>query len=646
MKRHPFLFCTEKQIELARKRVAECDWARRIRDDLVAQAKELAEMELPTFDVSWWRGVGSKKQFKEISAEIQEYTDYIPAPPIRKAHSAALAYALTDDPDIAGAVGRVLLHYVSYPFEYEHPDMGLNWSKWGVPALEAYDLIFNTLPLADRRELDDFFAKMEQAIHKNDRWWIKRNWGGLFNNHYVWHKLFIGAYGLFYQKDELVDFILSSDQGIKDLMDNGVRDGGLRLECSLNQHFIALLGIAHLARLMRNSGYPFDLYKCRFADGRTLRDLFAGIAEVVLPDMSLPTIGNVCEETIRLPNVEEYAEAWDVYRNPTFAWIASQRDKPAVSWLFLEETPPSAEKPSLGTRLLPEHAYAVLRTQEGTDYWRGDGFTAFFSFDSDRDHAHRDKFDFILFGRGKLLLCDPEAESSERHAIRSAVQRELNVSTLSHNTVMVDLRGHATIGEKLTMTRFLDLPEVKLVSAADRWGTIYPGVIMQRTIAATDDFVLDIFRVASEQEHTYDFLIHALDDDGETAMAGDFRPFHLPTEPPWSWLRNARCCHEDGEWSAEWKQGDLITRATMLGERGTRIILCDFPRTDQFEPPPIPMLIARRRRKATTFVVCYQSGTEIPEARLGLKVARHGALLVTMDVNGARREFLAASVWG
>ena len=129
-------------------------------------------------------------------------------------------------------------------------------------------------------------------------------------------------------------------------------------------------------------------------------------------------------------------------------------------------------------------------------------------------------------------------------------------------------------------------------------------------------------------------------------MAGDFRPFHFPTEPPWSWLRNARCCHEDGEWSAEWKQGDLITRATMLGERGTRIILCDFPRTDQFEPPPIPMLIARRRRKATTFVVCYQSGTEIPEARLGLKVARHGALLVTMDVNGARREFLAASVWG
>ncbi|MCX6376950.1 MAG: heparinase II/III family protein, partial [Armatimonadetes bacterium] len=301
-----------------------------------------------------------------------------------------------------------------------------------------------------------------------------------------------------------------------------------------------------------------------------------------------------------------YETAWQVYRKPLYAWVA-QGGRPGLQALFRAEEgseskvpssrfqvagskpsdaptsnltpdtwnlqPATLNPPSVESRVFSEHGYVILRSIEGKEYWDSDSWAAFLSFDLNSVHSHADKMNLILFGRGKTLAPDPEAIASVQHAFSSQVQRELNRSTICHNTLMVDGRGHAGIGEKLSLIDFERSPDVKTATIADLKGLVYPGVKMQRTVIVTDGYVLDVFQAVSETEHTYDWLFHALDDEGKTRMYGGFQPTLLPDVAPWSWLRNPRSAVLDRSWHADWRQGDVRFRLTMLGVTGTEIIL-------------------------------------------------------------------------
>jgi len=159
-------------------------------------------------------------------------------------------------------------------------------------------------------------------------------------------------------------------------------------------------------------------------------------------------------------------------------------------------------------------------------------------------------------------------------------------------------------------------------------------VRLQRTLVVTDDYVLDVFQAASNEDHTYDWLFHAIDDEGKTRIYGGFEPSTLPDEVPWTWLRNPRSAKLDRDWHADWHQGDLRFRLTMLRSSGTEITACDFPKNDKFESPPIPMLIVRRKAKSTTFIALYQAERhDLPP--VAISTARKGDKLeITVRVSG------------
>jgi hypothetical protein len=371
--------------------------------------------------------------------------------------------------------------------------------------------------------------------------------------------------------------------------------------------------------------------------------------QVAFPDTLVPPIGDTYGGLTRLANVQQYEYAWQAYRKPVYAWLLSQTQRrPDYSMLFREHEPSAGEPPAVKSRDFPEHGHVMLRSIEGKEYWGSDSWAAFLSYELDSVHSHRDKLDFILFGRGKLLAPDCEARSSAAHAFSSQIQGELNRTTVCHNTLMVDGRSHQGIKEKLSLLEFKRSPEVKTATAADLRGLVYPGVKMQRTIAVTDDYVLDVFQVTSETEHTFDWLFHAVDDDGKTAIEGDFRPFTLPAEPPWTWLKNAQSAKMDGTWQADWTQGDVRFRLTMLGAPGTEVIECDFPRNDRFEAPAFPMLMVRRTGKSVVYVALYQAEKhDLPPAEISLsyegkklkvsvaiagRTTEHGAQNMTLSV--------------
>ena len=635
---HPCLLVNQQMIQAAKDHMAAHAWASETCHRLQLDADKLEAMQLPKFETAWWQEA-KKKPYHDIYPEEMQHTYYVPRPPTDLVWRSALVYQLGGGDIYAERARRVLLHYTSYDFVCESPDVGMNYSIWGINLLQAYDMVYDRFTLEERAKVDDFFDRMVRAVAKSDEWWIETGTGGRHNNHYAWHKSMMAAYGLFYGKDEWVTRAIESRDGFRELLDVGLLDDGLWFESSLNYHYVALSGLMNTAQMFRNAGYPLDLYTHKFANGRTLEDGFSGMIQVLFPDTSIPTTGDCYGGTSRLKGSPFYETAWNVYHKPEYAWL-TEGMKPTWQALFYPSFPTDHLSlitdycPRAKSRVFEEHGYAILRSVEGTDYWGGDSWAAFLNYYLDSVHSHRDKMNLILFGRGKVLAPDPEARASVPHAFSSQVQRELNRSTLCHNTLMVDGKQHNGIGENLSLLDFKRTPEVKTATIADLKGLVYPGVKLQRTVAVTDDYVLDVFQAASDEEHAYDWLFHAIDDEGKTRIYGGFTPTTLPDAVPWTWLRNPRSAVKDDTWHADWHQGDLRFRLTMLGVPGTEVTASDFPKNDKFESPPIPMLIVRRKAKSATFIALYQAERhDLPPAAISTSM-KDGKLKIEVTLNG------------
>ncbi len=636
----PRVFATRTRAALARRRAGEERFAP-VLERLRKQRDALSASEMPVFEKDWWEEA-RQKRWQDIYPEINRHTMFaVVEPPVRAADCAMLHLATGDAEALEQAV-RVLRHYASYEFFARHPDVGMNWSIWLMRLLMAMDLCGHALSEEDCKRVDAFFAAACAAVMQNDRWWLENNPGGLYNNHFAWHKLFLGAYGLVYRRPELVQYALESDQGVFELIEQGSRDDGLWLESSLNYHFTALIPLVEMACLLRNAGYPADLWTDELANGRTLADLVTGPLGTLWPDGTLPTLGDCYGRRLAPAALDLYYPAYDALGEPRIAWLLKDREVLPPVCLLLERLPgpSSASPPRSVTRLWPEHGYAALRTQEGEEYWRGEGFSAFLSFDLDGIHSHRDKLSLMLFGRGRHLAVDPEALASEQHAFSARIQGELNRSTLCHNTVMVDGRDHSGVAERLELLEFVDGRSVKLATVADLEGRVYPGVRLMRTVALTERFALDVFQVAAETPRQVDYLFHCASDTGAFSGPAHAEAFAFPQEGPWKWLRDGRRWHEDRDWSVEAAQGDVRMRLTVAGELGTQAIICRFPARDDLSGVSWPMLIVRRQAAWTVFAVLVQAGREpLPVARLQVRDGRHGTLRVRVLPEDAASSF-------
>jgi len=672
---HPCLFLNEEKIEIAKQNIARYEWARSIYHELKLDADKLPQAELPVFETAWWQEA-KKKRWQEIYPEIAHHTYFVPRTLPEIAWRSALVYRLGGRDIYAKRAKRVLLHFTTYSFEPVHPDVGMNWSSWGIRLLWTYDALYEYCTPEERKKLDDFFARLVNGVAKCDDLWIRENPGGQYNNHYAWHKMMMAAYGIFYGDDVWVKRAIESENGIRSLIEKGLLDDGIWFESSLNYHFAALWPLYMTAEMFRSAGNPFDLYTHRFANGRKLEDAFRGIIEIAFPDLTLPTIGDAYGRTMQIADNPAYEYAWLAYRKPIYAWLLSQKKNKVDAVRLFQNAPADDDvnqrprtlrnkprAPVAKSRVFPEHGYAMLRSVEGRDYWGSNSWAAFMSFDLDSIHSHRDKLNLILFGQGRVWARDVEALSSAEHAFSSKVQKELNRSTICHNTLMVDRLDHRAIGQKLPLIEFESTKDTKTATAADLSGCVYPGVRLMRTIAVTKQYVLDVFQADfiaslqfigsiqvtkqyvldvfqadSESEHTFDWLFHAGSDDGITQIHVDSKnPILWSAEkeewrsPPWNWLRNARNTYTDQTWHAEWRQNNTRFKLSMLGVPATKITICDFPRNDRFEPPSIPMLLVTRRGRSALFVAVYQAGNEeIPDAHI--TISRDKSLKVTITI--------------
>lgn len=642
---HPWLFLSGSEIDRAREKIDAGGRARETFDRMIRQAEKDLNVELPEFETTWWAEARTKP-WRDTYPEIARHTTFVPSPAMRAAQRLAQVSRLADDGErFARRAGEILLHYTAYSFEFEHYDVGMNYAIWGVPALDVYDLLYDRFNAEEHRRIDAFFRRFHEAVMKNDRYWVENEPGGRFNNHYAFHKQAIAAIGLFYGRDDLVDYAIESPEGVRDLMENGIRDDGLWLEGSFHYHFTPLYGLVPLAEMFRHAGGPIDLYRMEFAGGHSLKQLFVAPFEVAFPDGMTPNIGDGYGRDLHLQNVYLYEYAHAAYADPRFAWLLS-RESPTMSdeqRLYRDRTAllwgrPLGERqaPDVRSRVFPEHGYVMLRSVEGADYWRGEGCAVLLTFDRAGIHSHLDKLGLILWGRGRLFAQDVEGRPTEGHAFSSPIQRELNRRTICSNTVVVDGRDQKSVGELLDLRHFGVSDRSCSATIADLSGRLYPGVRLQRTVIVRPDLVLDVFRLESKDEHQYDWTFHPLDEAGRTRAALPFEPLPPGESPSPKWIKGGRHARSDSTWSAEWSARGIRFRLTMIGAPGTEIRVWNFPRDDRFTSPPIPMLQVRRHGRTADFVAVYESGKTLPDASdVRSKQEPDGSLTVTFGTQEA-----------
>lgn len=615
--KHPLFFTTGDEIEQAKARI-EADASLRVAyEALLEQVEEDLEVTPEPLDRAWWDEV-KEKPWQDTYPIIFEKTWLEPARMASPMSRLAHAYTFSGEKRFAERAREILLHLSDYTFEFEHYDVGMNYSVWGCRALETYDLLFDRLSAEERTRVDAFFTRLGRAVLANDVFWIENKIGGGINNHLAWHKMMLGMLGVFYGEASLVDYALHGPRGIGELLERGLLDDGLWLEGSLNYHFTAIVPMTYLAAMLRRSSDSSgDLFHRIFADGRTLKQPFDAMFGVLFPDGTIPPIGDAYGHWSNLADQSLYEYAYSTYRDPRYAWLLSRAEKRHPDALLHGLPLQSSEVPGIGCRLYPEHGYVFLRSRSGEEYWDSDAWCAFLTYDRSGVHSNADKLSLILFGHGKLLIPDVEARATVPHAFSSKVQRELNRGGLSQNTVMIDGQDQRYSPNLLTLLEYRDLPDEKRATAADLEASLYPGVRQQRTVCLTEDYALDVFQVAADATHEIEWIIHGpADVTGEQSNL-TFAPQAGRTEGAWKWIRDLRESRPEEPWWVEWQSGPNRFRVAVDAEQATRVTLCGYPTTDQAECPVFPMLVVGRRAANTRFVVLYQvSGNSVPQLNL------------------------------
>lgn len=543
---HPRLFFSPEEIERARKLAQDDAAYRRILEKLRTEADHHLELELKPLDESWWEA-DKNKPWAETYPQIFQHTMREPLVYASAANTLATAWLLTDEAAYEDKAEKLLLHLTSYRFLAEHYDVGMNYAIWLLHALRAYDVLLPEFSTANRERIDAMFTRGAWAVANNDVYWIKNDIGGGLNNHLAWHKMMLGLLGLFYDRPEMVEFCLHGPRGLVPLLEDGLLDDGLWVESSLVYHFTAIVPMAIFADAQNRMGASPTLFDLVLANGRTLKQPFDAMFNVLAPDGLIPPIGDAYATRARLWNQPIYEYAWSAWRDPRHAWLLAKAKERPVQALFSPPLPQEVAAPPVRSILLPEHGYVFLRSHDDNDYWDNpDARCAFLTYDRSHIHSNADKLSLMLFGQNRLLLSDVEGRATVPHAFSSRIQGELNRGGLSHNTVMIDGQDQRGAGRLLRLVEYRDTPREKRATAADEEGLLYEGVRQMRTICMTPEYVLDVFQVnCGQKSRQIDWIVHVMDEKAtappeHNPVLAELTPFDLPKTGAWQWLKNAR----------------------------------------------------------------------------------------------------------
>lgn len=151
------LFITAADVAQVREAVRASDRVARWADELIIRAESSDVAELPGLSRDWW-DTDRDKPWGETYPQVFQHTWLEPYEWANLARACAYAHLLQPSPQLAEKAKATLLSLSDYTFEFEHYDVGMNYTVWGVVALDAYAILYESFDASQRRRLDAPFS--------------------------------------------------------------------------------------------------------------------------------------------------------------------------------------------------------------------------------------------------------------------------------------------------------------------------------------------------------------------------------------------------------------------------------------------------------------------------------------------------------
>ncbi|MBI3945417.1 MAG: alginate lyase family protein [Armatimonadetes bacterium] len=503
----------------------------------------------------------------------------------------------------------------------------------------GYDLLHDTdlFTDAERKQIEEDLFRPAAAFFVK---WADSN--GRLNNRGLVHNSTVAAIGCLLNDKTLVDHALNSPRsGFNALLANCLDEDGLWDEGLGYQGYTLSGGLLPIAESVYHSG--INLYRNPDFQRMVLTPL-----QLTWPGMN--------EDSSAAYRVFFY----DRLKDPKFAAGLTPGEMPVRPGEAMWLTPEWQAAPplQLQSRHLPGFGHVMLRAGQGESQ-----LLASLSYGPEAmrmGHAPGIKFQLDLASYGlSYTMSTPCAGYTD--AITGGFGRQ----AVAHNTLVADELGQEP---GVGAADFFEQAPIATITRVRDAQEAYPGIHLNRTLALTPRYLVDLSQVSSRTPHRYD-MPYRLYGDLQTEV-----PLR-PVEGPLGWrygyqyLPNVREARTDGPWTATWALKPLEpnlpakgVKLTMLPEVGTQVVVADSPGQDANRlnvyqkagvavTEKMPVIIGRRWAAATTFASVLEPFTgrtavrtvnKLPVTQEGRRVESGEAVGLTVTAEGEATAFLAA----
>lgn len=453
--------------------------------------------------------------------------------------NSGILYNLTGDARYALLVKKMLLKYAQLnPGLKKHPEatssspghlfwQALNDANWLVYTGMAYDLVYNGIPAAERKIIEDGAFKPEVDFITKDL----SGWFNLIHNHGVWACAGVGIVGIATGNREYVDMALygtakDGKSGFIAQLDGLFAPDGYYTEGPYYVRY-AILPYYLFANALQHARPELKIFEHR--NSILQKALLAGLQQTNIDGTFFPLNDALKEKDF---TTNELVTAVDI------AWAEYGQDKGLLTvakkqgQVLLNKGGASIAAALASGKDVP--SFYPYRSVEFTDGVKGDeGGVSLLRNGKDGElttliykytahglsHGHFDKLNINLFDKGNEVLTDYGSVRfvgvEQKYGGRYLPENDKYASqTIAHNTIVVDETSHFGGNEKEAERHhadklFSDISRnaVQVVSAGT--DDAYKGTRLQRTVYLLQlpggkKLVADIFNAYSDSPHQYD----------------------------------------------------------------------------------------------------------------------------------------------
>ncbi len=451
-----------------------------------------------------------------------------------------IMYQITGDVRYAGFVGRMLDEYLKlYPSLGYHPVkmsstpgrlfwQTLNDFVWLVHTSVAYDCVYDYLPKEKREELNKkLFRPMAEFLMDGNKG--NNETFNKMHNHGTWATAAVGMIGYVMEDEDLVQkALLGSDT-------TGRKGGFIR---QLEQLFSPDGYFTEGPYYQRYAIWPFVVFAQAINNNEPDRNIFAYRDSVLVKAVNalsqMTYNGNFF--TINDALQKGFSAQELIFAiNIIYSADNSQKHLLSIAQKYQHTLLPTDAGYAVARDISRgEAAPFILRSnlfRDGSDGTKG-GLAILRSTKKGEDatflmkatthglsHGHYDKLTISYYDNGYPILVDYGASRFLNIVVKynggyTPLNDSFSMSTIAHNTVTADSKSHYGGDIKTSSGYWPQIycfdtsePGIQVCSAYETNAS--PGVRMQRTNAVIEDIggeriILDIFKLTSDQEHTYD----------------------------------------------------------------------------------------------------------------------------------------------